>query len=111
MKELMWVLSLMHLDLHLLCELVHTIVFHRYITFSQNILIRHVVCSFNTPFHAYTHIVASHLQRGSAIRWREDIEMDVAKISGGSLQPGRLHCQTSKPRRDTVREPFEIKTV
>ncbi len=30
------------------------------------------------------YIVASHLQRGSAIRWREDIEMDVAKISGGA---------------------------
>ncbi len=32
----------------------------------------------------YAYIVASHLQRGSAIRWREDIEMDVAKISGGA---------------------------
>ncbi len=31
-----------------------------------------------------SHIVAGHLQRGSAIRWREDIEMDVAKISGGA---------------------------
>ncbi len=30
------------------------------------------------------YIVAGHLQRGSAIRWREDIEMDVAKISGGA---------------------------
>ncbi len=28
--------------------------------------------------------VAGHLQRGSAIRWREDIETDVAKISGGA---------------------------
>ena len=41
------------------------------------------------------YIVASHLQRGSAIRWREDIEMDVAKISGGSLQPGRLYQDLS----------------
>ncbi len=31
-----------------------------------------------------TDIVAGHPQRGSAIRWREDIEMDVAKISGGA---------------------------
>ncbi len=50
-------------------------------------------------------IVAGHLQRGSAIRWREDIEMDVAKISGGAVcvrfnpswqgdfQAKRLHLQ------------------